>query len=325
MSRLASIQKLFKGAIVGIAALLGTGSAIGQAADGSPIKLVVPYPAGTTVDVIGRMLGEGISKELGRPVVVDNRVGASGSIAMEYVAASAPDGNTVLLAVNNILTVNPLLQANPRVDPMKALEPVAHILEGSYILVANPKSAYKDLPSVIAAAKTKPGAINYSSYGVGSMPHLCAEQMQAMVDIKLNHVPYKTSPVNDLVGGTIELGFEPANAIPFIQNGRLRGLAVTSKARLADLQSMPSLSEVIPEYECVPFVGMLVPAKTPSRLRSSLEQAVLTVAATPDFAARMHSHNQVVKLGGQEAFAAILRRDHAKWSKLIKDLDLKLN
>lgn len=292
---------------------------------GSPVRLVIPYPAGTTIDVVGRVLAEGLSREVGRPVIVDNRPGAAGALAVEYVAGAASDGNTALLAVNSQLTINPLTQPSQKLDPLRALSPVAMVVEGSYLMVANPAAGYADLASLITAAKANPGAINYASYGVGSMPHLCAEQFQAMTQVRLNHVPYKGSPTNDLVGGNIEVGFEAPNVMPFIKSGKLVGLGVTSQGRLADLPGTPPLADRIPGYECVGLVGLLVPANTPAATRSALELATLRVAGAPEFSARLAPHGLTLRLGGAEPYAAFLRGDQAKWSKLVKDLNLKLN
>lgn len=291
----------------------------------TPLRLVLPYPAGTTIDVVARLLAEGMGKRLGRPVVVDNRPGVAGSLAVEHVAGAPADGSTALLAVNSQLTVNPLTQPNLRIDPLKVLKPVAMVLEGSYLLVAHPQAGYKDLPALIAAAKARPGAINYASYGIGSMPHLCAEQLQATAQIRLNHVPYKGSPTNDLVGGNIEVGFEAPNVIPFIKSEKLVGLGVTSQKRLSDPANLPTVAEVLPGFECVGLVGLLVPADTPEPTRAALEQATLAVAGAPEFAAKLVPHGLRLRLDGQQAFATFLNEDKAKWTQLVKDLNLKLN
>ena len=296
-------------------------------ADRPPIRLIVPFAAGTPTDMIARTLGQDLAASLKRAVVVDNRPGAAGGIGTEAVVNAAPDGQTLLLTVNSTVTINPLLYGKLRYDPMKDLAPVAMVALGGYVLVASPQSGHKDVAGLVRAAKARPSAINYASYGTGSMSHMCGEVFQAMHGVKLFHVPYKAGSLNDILGGQVELGFEPIGpTIPHVQSGKLAALAVTTPERVDAMPGVPPMAESTAGYQCTAWVGVLAPARTPAELRSALADAVLRIASTPKFA------NQMKDIGGlaampanAEQFAQIVRQDHDKWAKVVKPLNIQLD
>jgi len=301
--------------------------AAAQAAADKPVmKLVVPFAAGTPTDVTARMVAQGMAKSLGRTVIVDNRPGAAGSIATEAVAKAPADGNTVLLTVNSTVTINPILYTRLRYDPMKDLAPVALVGKGGYLLVTSPKSGLGSVGELVKAARERPGKVNYASYGVGSMSHMCAEMFQAVAGVRLFHVPYKAGSMNDILGGQVDAGFEPmASAIPHVAQKKLNGLATTSAGRVEALPGVPALGEAFPGYECTGWVGVLVPAKTPGDVRGAIESAVLKVAATAEFSRQMKEMGSEAVPGSASDFGRLVREDHEKWQRVLAPLHLQLD
>lgn len=297
------------------------------AADRPPIRLIVPFAAGTPTDMIARTLGQGLAASLKRTVLVDNRPGAAGGIGTEAVVNAAPDGQTLLLTVNSTVTINPLLYGKLRYDPIKDLAPVAMVALGGYVLVASPQSGHKDVAGLVRAAKARPGSINYASYGTGSMSHMCGEVFQAMHGVKLFHVPYKAGSLNDILGGQVELGFEPIGpTIPHVQGGKLTALAVTTGARIEAMPGVPAMAEALPGYECTAWVGVLAPARTPPDVRSALAGAVLGIATTPKFASQMKDIGGLAAMpASAEQFTQIVRQDHDKWARVVKPLNIQLD
>jgi tripartite-type tricarboxylate transporter receptor subunit TctC len=298
-----------------------------QATDDKPaLKIVVPFAAGTPTDTIARALGQALTRSLSRPVVVDNRPGAAGGIGTEYVAQAPADGQTLLLTVNSTVTINPLLYSKLKYDPMKDLAPVALVASGGYLLVANPGTGLRDVAGLVKAAQQRPGVINYASYGPGSMSHMCAEVFQAMAGVKLYHVPYKAGSLNDILGGQVELGFEPVGpTIAHVQNGRLAGLASTTEGRLDALPGVPAMAESLRGYDCTAWVGVLAPVRTPAAVRKGLADALLAIARTPEFARQMKDIGLAAQPADADSFAQVVRRDHERWAQVVRPLRIKLD
>jgi tripartite-type tricarboxylate transporter receptor subunit TctC len=301
--------------------------AISQVLSDKPnIRLIVPFAAGTPTDVIARTLAIGLAKSLDRNVVVDNRPGAAGSIGTEAVVTAPADGQTLLLTVNSTVTINPLLYTKLRYDPMRDLAPIALVATGGYMLVANPQSGFQSVQDLIRVAKAKPASINYASYGTGSMSHMCAEVFQAMADVKLFHVPYRAGSLTDILGGQIPIGFEPVGpTIPHVQSKKLNGLAATASRRVEALPSIPSMNEVLRDYDCTAWVGILVPVRTPPELRSLLSEKILKIATTPEFSKQMRDIGLVAQSANEQQFSQLVRLDHEKWGKIVAPLNIKLD
>jgi tripartite-type tricarboxylate transporter receptor subunit TctC len=296
--------------------------------DGPPIRFEVPFGVGANADVVARTVAQKLSAIIQRPVIVENKAGAGGNIASEYVANALPDGKTLLFTVNNVITVNPHLYKKLQKNPMTDLTPVAMVYaSGGYLLVASVKSGYKSVAEVIAAAKEKPGALNFASYGIGTMPHMCGELLQSAAGIKLSHVPYKTGSLIDVIGGQIELAFEPTGpALEHIRAGKLTALAITGPARISVLPNVPTMAETLPGYSCGGWVGILAPARTPPDIVNGLSAEILKVAREPEFSKQRESEGgRLPTAGTPQEFGKIMKEDYDLWGKIIGNLNVDLD
>jgi tripartite-type tricarboxylate transporter receptor subunit TctC len=310
-----------------VALALTAAPAVAQSpVDRGTLKIIVPFAAGTPTDSIARNLAQALAKSMDKPVVVDNRPGAAGGIGTEAVALAPPDGQTLLLTVNSTVTINPLLYTKLKYDSMKDLAPVAMVASGGYLLVANRATGLRTVADLLKAAKQKPGAINYASYGPGSMSHMCAEVFQAMTGVRLFHVPYKAGSLNDILGGQVELGFEPIGpTIGHVQGGRLAALAATTPARIEALPDVPALSESLRGYDCTAWVGVLAPARTPPATRKAIADHLLATARSAEFARLMKDIGLAAHPMEADAFSRHMQRDHERWAQVVKPLGIKLD
>ena len=309
------------------------GAAHGQtdrkAADPYPaktVRLMIPFGTGSGADIIGRLMADKLSQTWRRPVVVENRPGATGSIAAEYVARAEPDGYTLLLG--NIAThgVNPPLFGDKlRYDALADFAPVVLLARTSLVLVANPALPAKTMQELIALAKAEPGKLNYASAGVGSGSHMPTELLELATGIKMVHVPYKGSgaAMTALLGGEVQLAFTgPLSVLPLLKAGRLRALAVTSTKRTPTLPEVPTIAETVaPGYEADLWFGVLAPARTPvvSTLNSSMNAAL----AAPDIQARMLEQDVEPVGGTPDQFAAFIKAEIAKWTRIVNATGIK--
>ncbi len=293
----------------------------------TPLRIIVPFAAGTPTDAIARTIGEGLARSMSRTVVVDNRPGAAGTIGTDAVVTAAPDGQTLLLTVNSPVTINPLLYTKLRHNPLKELAPVAMVASGGYLLVANPATGLRTVGDLIGAARVRPGKINYASYGPGSMSHMCAEIFQSMTQTRLYHVPYKSGSLTDILGGQVDIGFEPIGpAIGHVQSGKLEALGVTASRRIAVLPQVPAIAEALPGFDCIAWVGVLAPAATPAATRTALAEKILAIASTPEFARLMRDVGGLAaQPAGEAQFAQAIQEDHEKWARITRPLAIRLD
>ena len=234
-----------------------------QAWPARPVHIVVMFPAGNAPDIIARLAGQSLSERLGQQFVIENRPGAGGNLATEYVAAAAPDGYTVLLSVSSN-TVNQALGRYAKIDFTRDLVPVVGIGKTPYVLVTPASFPAKTLSEFIAHLKANPGKVDMASSGPGSGPHIAGELFQLMTGTKMQHIPYKGSYMPDIVSGQVQALFAPiAQALSLIREGKLRALGVTYAQRAAVLPDVPAIGEVVTGYETFGWYGLSVPAKTP--------------------------------------------------------------
>lgn len=286
-----------------------------------PLRIVVPFPAGGGVDTAGRLLGQKLAEAIGKPVVIDNRAGANGMIGSEIVAKSPKDGYTLLVNGANFVTT-PSLYKNVTYDPIKDFEPISLLAHAPNILVVHPSLPVKTVRELIAFAKARPGQLNYASSASGSTPHLAAELFNTMTGTRMVHVPYRgTGPaITAIISGEITVMFMPAlAAIPYIENGRLRALGVTTIERLPALPQLPTVVEAgLKGYQSSQWYGVLAPAGTPADILEFLNGHAAKIMQSADMKDRMKNSGSVAVGSTRDAFARHLQSEFAKWAKIIK-------
>ena len=312
--------------LTALATLCLAAAAQAQGYPAKPIKFVVPFTAGSATDIVARTVGEAMSKSMGQPIVIENKLGAGGTIAAAQVARSEADGYTVLVH-SSAHALNPALYANPGYDTVKDLTGVTALAAIPNVLVANPAKGWKTQAELIAAAKASPGKLNYASAGVGSGTHMNAEIFRLQAGIDALHVPYKGTPdaMNNVIGGSNDWFFAPlASALPLIKDGRLQALSVSTKARASTLPDVPTSIEAgLPDSDYTLWVGMIVPAATPAAVVQRLNEEARKALATPELQERM------AKLGADpmpmppEAFNAYIRSEMEVAARIVKVAGLK--
>jgi tripartite-type tricarboxylate transporter receptor subunit TctC len=301
--------------------LVGALAAQAQAFPDRPVRLVVPYAAGGSTDVIARALGHELSEMWGQPVVIDNRPGAGTIIASEIVAKSAPDGYTLLVSTTSF-TILPSLTTKLPYDPDKDFEPITLINTTPLVLVVNPSVPARSVKELIALAKASPGRLNFGSAGSGGSNHLAGELFNAMTGIRMVHVPYKGNApaLNDLVGGHVDVVFNGlTSAIPLIKAGKLRPLAVTSLTRAGALPDLPTLDELgLKGFRAVAWNALSAPARTPKAVIAKISADAQKVLHTPGLVERLKAEGSDPVGNSPEQFAAFLRDESATWKKVIQ-------
>lgn len=293
-----------------------------QAFPTKAITIVVPFSAGGTTDILARVLGQFISKDLGQPVIIDNRAGAGGNIGTQLVARAAPDGHTILMGTVGTHAINQSLYPKLAFDPIKDFTPLTRVALVPNLLVANPAQPFKTVKELMAYAKANPGKVTFGSSGSGTSIHLSGELFKQMAGVDLQHVAYKGSApaVNDLLGNHIAIMFDNMpSAISHVKAGKLRPLAVTTAQRSPALPDVPTIAEAgVPGYEATSWFGLLAPAKTPAPVVAKLNAAILKALADPDV------KNKLLEQGAEPAgetpaqFAAFIASETVKWGKIVK-------
>jgi len=285
----------------------------------------VPYPPGGANDIIGRMLAQKMSEQLGQNVVVDNRGGGNTIIGSELMAKAPPDGHTVLIIAAGH-TINPSLYPKLPYDTARDFAPVSLVGDGAYVLVAHPGAGVNTVPELIAAAKAKPGQLAYASSSIGNLTHLAAELFASLAGVKMLHVPYKGGgpAMTDLLGGRVAIFFSTvAVARPHLQSGKIKGLGVTTAKRSLALPNMPTVAEAgLPGYEVSGWYGMVVPAATPKTAIATLHGAVQTAIRQPDIKERLLGVGvEAVEMSSAQ-FGARINAELVKWDKLVRPLKI---
>jgi tripartite-type tricarboxylate transporter receptor subunit TctC len=287
-----------------------------------PIRVLVGFSPGGPADVMARLIGQRMTQSLGRPIVVENRPGAGGTIAARAVAESDPDGYTLLLGNTSTLIISPLMFKNVGYDALKAFTPIARLGTTSDILVTNPSFPAKTLAQLIAYAKANPGKLNYSTPGIGTPPHLIGEMLKLRAGIETVHVPYKSGgqSIQAVIAGEVQFTFEnPAIALPLVQAGVVRALAVTSEARDPQAPDVPTLVEAgLPGFVSVSFTGVVGPAGIPGDIVAKLNSAINESLKAPDVAATLAKLAVEVGGGTPGEFAAFLTEEMATMRPVVK-------
>ena len=310
---------------------LASGAVLAQAYPSRPIRMIIPLSAGGTTDTPGRIIAQKLGDALGQQVVVDNRPGAGGTLGTDMAAKSKADGYTLLLT-SSAHVIGPHLY---KTLPYKVLEdfvPISRVAQGPYVMVVHPSVSAKTVPEFIALAKSQPGKIDYASSGNGSFQHLVGAFFNSMAGIELTHVPYKGSgpATQDLVGGTVKVSFTGTPiALPHVKAGRLRALAVTSRARSPEMPDVPTVAEVggasMAGYDAVIWLGLLAPTGTPPEIVQRLNRELAKILADPEAQKAIRATGVETAPSTPEEFAAQLKAESEKWGKVVKDSGAVVN
>jgi tripartite-type tricarboxylate transporter receptor subunit TctC len=291
------------------------------------VRIIVPFPAGGSADLLPRYVGESLQKQWGQPVIVDNRPGAAGNIGATAVFQAEPDGYTLLSAPPPPLVINRLLYPKLAYDPTQFV-PMSVIAAIPNVLLVHPKVAASSVGELIALAKSNPGKLNYASQGSGATSHLTAELFKSMAGgLQITHVPYKGSApaLADLVGGQVDMMFDNLGvSLPHVKSGKLRALAVASTRRFRSLPDVPTLAETLPGFESVAWFGIVGPPKTPSAIAQKVAAGVEAALRNPDVLRRL-SELSADPLGMTPAeTAAFMKQETERWGAVIRSAGVKL-
>lgn len=294
-----------------------------------PVRIVVPVSPGGTTDILARAVGEALSKSLGQPFVIDSKPGAAGSIGSLEVARAPNDGYTLLAGTSSTHAVNPAISATLKYNAVEDFTPIALLAESNNMLLVSPTVGVKDMRELLAVARQKPGALNYASSGVGSFGHLAFEALGAQAGVKFTHVPYKgtAAAMADLMGGTIQMAVDAVpSALPYVKDGRLRGAAVTGSRRSTLAPDIATIAESgVPGFSVLSWFGLYAPRGLAPQLARKINEEVNKVLHTPEMVARFTAMGIDPGTGTPDEFAAMVAKDTARWSKLAKDLNLKVD
>ena len=309
------------------AAALVAGAALAQSYPAKPIRLVVPFPPGGPADSVARVLAQKLTEVIGQNVVVDNRAGATGTIGAGLVAKSPPDGYTLLLGTSNELAMSPGLFDKLPYDPTKDFAPLSNVINFPNILVVNPHLPARTVADLVALARSKPGQLSFATSGIGSTNHLTGVVFQNLQNVKVNYVPYKGGgpAVTDLMGGHVDSMFATMpSVVPFVKSGKLKALVLTDNKHWPALPEVPSAKEAgVPDLIVITWNGVLAPAGVPEAVIAKLNADITAVANSPDMKERMKAQAAEIATTTPDEFAAMLRNDFAKWSKVIKQAGMR--
>lgn len=298
-----------------------------QSYPAKPVRVVIGFSAGSEIDVVGRLVAQKLSEGFGQQFVVENRTGAGGTLAAAFVAASAPDGYTLLVNSVSHAGVQALYAKLPY-DTLRDFASVSQLTSAPNVLVVAPTKGIKSAAELIARANEKPGEVNFGSAGVGSGTHMSLEQFRLATGIKVTHVPYKGVPevLTDTATGRVDVSFAPiGNTLAMIKDGRLVPLAVSTSARSPALPDVPALAEgAVPSLDWDQWYGMFAPAKTPRAIVNQLSAEVAKVLGAPDVKERISARGSVPKPSTPEQFDAFVRVEVEKVSKVIRDGGIKI-
>lgn len=293
-----------------------------------PIKFIVVYPPGGASDVTARLIGAKLGEVLGTSVVIENKPGANGIIATDFVAKSAPDGYTMLMANLGPNALNPVVYKKLPYDAIKDFTGVTLTTIVPQVVVVNQDVPVKTIPELIAYSKANPGKVSFGSAGQGASNHLSGELLNAMGGIKMQHVPYKgdAPSIVDLIGGQIQLALPTTVAgLPHVRSGKLRAIGVTSKKRLESLPDVAAVAETLPGYEAVSWGGVMVPAGTPKDIVNRLNVEINKILKMPDVAAKLEGLGAIIVGSTPEEFDKYVKDEIAKWGKVARDNNIALD
>jgi tripartite-type tricarboxylate transporter receptor subunit TctC len=314
--------------VLALAAAIPGAYAQGTAWPDKPVRMVVPFAAGGGTDALARLLAARLSDDLGQQFIVENRVGAGGTIGAEYVARAAPDGYTALfVSASYAASSNPALYRTPY-DPVKGITPIGLVANLPLIVVVSPSVKANNLKELIELARANPGALSYGSAGNGGTLHLSAELFRQMTKTEIVHVPYKgtSQAVIDLLSGRIQIMFSDFGPVlPHIKSGKLRALGVTTEKRNAILPEVAAIGEVVPGYVVNSWFGIWAPGGTPRDIVVRFNQALERIMKRPEIQERVRAEGNEPAHSTPEEFGRIIERDIALWTKVVREGNIKLD
>lgn len=309
--------------ILALAAALPCTGVFAQAWPAKPIRVVVPFPPGGGTDIVAREVTQRVAAATGWTFVIDNRPGAGGNLGVDAVAKSPADGYTLVLGQTSNLAINPTLYTKLPYDPQKDLVPIVLVAKAPLVMVTGNRSPYKTLADAVAAAKARPGAVNFASPGNGTVAHLASELLQKAAAVKTQHVPYKGAAMalTDVISGNVDLYMSSVpTLLGQIKQGKLRALAVTSEKRVDDLPDVPTIDESgYKGFDAVTWFGFLAPAGTPKDVVVRLNTAFNKALAMPELRKKLGDEGADAAGGTPEQFATLIKDDSARWGRIVKE------
>lgn len=294
-----------------------------------PVKVIIPFAAGGGADIVGRLVFQKLSTRLGQSFVIENRGSAGGIIGADMVAKAAPDGYTLLLGQTGPNAINPALFSKMPYDPIKDFSPIIQLTSYPYVIVVNPNVPVKNLQELIALSKAKPGSLSFGTAGTGSSAQLAAELFMQATNITMTHIPYKGAgpALMDTMAGVVSLTFgDAASATPLVTSNSLRAIAVTSKRRSALLPQVPTVIESgYPGFEAVAWHAVLAPAKTSPEIIQKLNTEIAIVLSDPELQKRLSQDGIEIIGSSAEDFSTYIKNEVAKWAKVVRDANIKLD
>jgi tripartite-type tricarboxylate transporter receptor subunit TctC len=320
-----SRRQILRLAAAGIAMPTISRIAKAQAYPSHPVRIIVPVPAGGSLDILARLIGQWLTEHMGQPFVVENRPGAGTNIGIEAVVRSSADGYTLLLIPSSV-SVNATLNQKLPFKFIRDIVPVAMISELPLVMEVNPSVPAKTVPEFIAHCKANPGKVGYASSGIGTPQHITAELLRLTTGVEMLHVPYRggAPALTDLLGGQVQMMFSPLpESISAIKAGKLRALAVTTASRVEALPDVPTVAESIPGFESVTWQGIGAPATTPPEIVAQLNKEINAALADPKIKARLADLGSAPMPMSPDAFKKFIDAEIEKWAKVIRDANIK--
>jgi tripartite-type tricarboxylate transporter receptor subunit TctC len=317
---------LWPGILAACILVAGTGAAPAQDFPTRAVRIIVPFPAGGTADIVPRVVGDLLSRKWGQPVIIENRTGAGGNIGAEAAFKTDPDGYTLLSAPPPPLVINQNLYPRLNFDPTQ-LVPIVVMVRVPNSLVVTPKFPARSVAEVIAQARLNPGKVTSATHGNGTTSHLTSEMFQMMAGVKLQHVPYRGSApaLADLVAGNVDIMFDNLGvSLALVKGGQLRLLAVATPGRLSALPDMPTIAETLPGFESAAWYAVVAPPRTPAPIVDKINADINAVLRQPEMLPHLAEWSAEVIGGTPQATAAYMRAEVERWNKVIKAAGVKL-
>ena len=318
---------MFKRIVFALAILLSAGAALAQTYPNKPIRIVVPFAAGGTSDILARAIGPKITEAWGQPVVVENKTGANGNVGAEFVVRSAPDGYTMLLSDVGAIAINPSVYPNMPFDPVKDFAPIIMVSYSPHVLAVHPSVPVHNVKELIAYAKANPGKLNFANSGTGGAPHLAGVDFAQRTGIQWAYIPYKggSQAVTDVVAGQSNVLFNGMLATyPAVKGGRLRGLAMTGAQRVPSAPELPTMIESgLPGFITGSYQGLLAAAGTPREIVAKLNAELTRILNTADMKEMLAKQGTEVRADTPEQLGAFIVSEKARWAKVVKEAGIK--